>query len=92
MGSFSVVSPELRRLFPLVNVSASTAFAARRIRTCNQGIQGPSRFHEAWTISSSAARSRAGLKSKSTPVKLEHKRGGRCSWAGIIVGAHPASL
>ena len=31
MGSFSVVSPELRRLFPLVNVSASTAFAARRI-------------------------------------------------------------
>src|SRR5271157_686756 len=35
---------------------ASTASAARRIRTCNQGIQGPSRFHEAWTISSSAGR------------------------------------
>ncbi len=30
--------------------------AARRIRTCNQGIQGPSRFHEAWTISSSSSR------------------------------------
>ena len=34
--------------------------AARRIRTCNQGIQGPSRFHEAWTISSSSRRLRSG--------------------------------
>ena len=30
------------------------ASAARRIRTCNQGIQGPLRFRKAWTISSSA--------------------------------------
>ncbi len=38
------------------SLSEFTASAARRIRTCNQGIQGPSRFHEAWTISSSAGR------------------------------------
>ena len=35
--------------------SPPASIAARRIRTCNQGIQGPSRFHEAWTISSSSS-------------------------------------
>src|SRR5262249_49316669 len=33
--------------------------AARRIRTCNQGIQGPPRFRGAWTISPSPALVRA---------------------------------
>ena len=33
------------------------ANAARRIRTCNQGIQGPPRFRGAWTISPSPSRS-----------------------------------
>ena len=42
-------------------LSAPPAIAARRIRTCNQGIQGPSRFHEAWTISSSSGRIPPGL-------------------------------
>ena len=45
------------RLMPLHRASrlpSRCGNAARRIRTCNQGIQGPSRFREAWTISSSA--------------------------------------
>ena len=37
------------------NENGDRIHAARRIRTCNQGIQVPSRFHEAWTISSSSA-------------------------------------
>ena len=57
--------------------------AARRIRTCNQGIQGPPRFREAWTISPSpipdpltegtreAGRSRRGLLLGLTPLVSE---------------------
>ena len=74
------------------SISASTASAARRIRTCNQGIQGPSRFHEAWTISSSGGRVLAVLKPLSTSIEQNTSAEAGRSLTGIIVGAHPASL
>ena len=68
--------------------------AARRIRTCNQGIQGPSRFHEAWTISSSSSRTPPPTSGRMLASRNgdASRRGGRALAAGIIVGTHPASL
>ena len=74
-------------------ISQTKKTAARRIRTCNQGIQGPSRFHEAWTISSSNVLSHAEQHRNEFRAVLDaivFRRPG--VEAGVIVGAHPASL
>ena len=64
--------------------------AARRIRTCNQGIQGPSRFHEAWTISSSSCSRTAipsGNESRACLMRAEEEAGR--SWRGLLLGLTP---
>ncbi len=64
--------------------------AARRIRTCNQGIQGPSRFREAWTISSSPPRTPSTVSSADAETILARRVGeaGR-SWRGLLLGLTP---
>ena len=78
---------------PVVSRSCAlppASIAARRIRTCNQGIQGPSRFHEAWTISSSSSQ-HAATDSRSLAVENDGRSGeeaGR-SRRGLLLGLTP---
>ena len=68
----------------------SVGSAARRIRTCNQGIQGPSRFHEAWTISSSSIRRRPKAPGR-TPGRLDATPARRpgARRRGLLLGLTP---
>ncbi len=65
-----------------------TANAARRIRTCNQGIQAPSRFHEAWTISSSSTMRPPSGPPVCPETVASRKEAGRCR-RGLLLGLTP---